>query len=203
MTKAAPACGLVLLAGAALLAGSAGAQDAALQPVPEEFVRLFSSYCLQKFPVGVSEQALADHLEPMSAAQTRTVLRKDTGTGWVVKGKDIQYVLTIEQPPLQTCSLRRVSDHAMTGGPLIDAARSFVEHGGHKLLPPVGHARPMAQGQISNSQILQELDEKNEPLPQAYMYFVVTYPAVAKGDGSFSKPFYEIRFTRQMYRQQT
>jgi hypothetical protein len=195
--KSALACGFVLLASAAL------AQDAAPQPVPEEFVRLFSSYCLQKFPIGVSEQALADHLEPMTAAQVRTVLRKDTGIGWVVKGKDIQYVLTVEQPPLQTCSLRRISDQAMTGGPLIDAARSFVEQGGHKLLAPVGHARPMERGQISNSEILQELDEKDQPLPQAYMYFVVSYPAVAKEDGSFSKPFYEIRFSRQMYRQQT
>ncbi|HSS12283.1 MAG TPA: hypothetical protein VLL04_00215, partial [Rhizomicrobium sp.] len=86
---------------------------------------------------------------------------------------------------------------------LIAAAKSFVEASGHKLLPPVGHARPMSQGMISNSLILQELDEKDEPLPQAYMYFVVSYPAVPREDGSMSKPFYEIRFVRQLYRQTT
>ena len=86
---------------------------------------------------------------------------------------------------------------------MIDQPRHFVEAGGHKLLPPVGHARPMSQGMISNSLILQELDEKDEPLPQAYMYFVVSYPSMPREDGSMSKPFYEIRFVRQLYRQTT
>ena len=61
----------------------------------------------------------------------------------------------------------------------------------------------MTQGSISNSLILQELDEKDQPLPQAYMYFVVSYPPAQRADGSMSKAFYEIRFQRQLFRQQT
>lgn len=198
MKRAALACGFLLLAGAAL------AEDAA-PPVSDEFVRLFASYCLNKFPDddALVKQAEADKLAPLSPAQVKTMLHKDTGIGWVIAGHELQYVLTVEQPPFHTCALRHASDHMLDGQPLIAAAKSFVEASGHKLLPPVGHARPMSQGLISNSLILQELDEKDEPLPQAYMYFVVSYPSVPREDGSMSKPFYEIRFVRQLYRQST
>ncbi len=199
MKRAALAGSLLLLAGAAL------AQDAAPPPpVSDEFVRLFSSYCLNKFPDdgALLSQAEADKLAPLSPAQVKTMLHQDSGIGWVVGGANAQYVLTVEQPPFHTCALRQLSDHPLDGAPLMAAAKRFVEAGGHKLLPPVGHARPMTQGMISNALILQELDEKDEPLPQAYMYFVVSYPPVARADGSMSKPFYEIRFVRQLYRQQ-
>ena len=198
MKRAVLACGFLLLAGAAL------AEDAP-PPVSDEFVRLFTSYCLNKFPDddALVKQAEADKLAPLSPAQVKTMLHKDTGIGWVVAGRQLQYVLTVEQPPFHTCALRHASDHMLDGQPLIAAAKSFVEASGHKLLPPVGHARPMSQGLISNSLILQELDEKGEPLPQAYMYFVVSYPSVRREDGSMSKPFYEIRFVRQLYRQNT
>lgn len=198
MKGVALACGLMLLAGAAL------AEDAP-PPVSDEFVKLFASYCLNKFPDddALLKQAEADKLEPLSPAQVKTMLHKDTGIGWVVAGRQLQYVLTVEQPPFHTCALRHASDHMLDGQPLVAAAKSFVEAGGHKLLPPVGHARPMSQGMISNSLILQELDEKDEPLPQAYMYFVVSYPPMPREDGSMSKPFYEIRFVRQLYRQTT
>jgi hypothetical protein len=191
------ACGLMLLAGAAI------AQDAP-PPVSDEFVRLFSSYCLKTFPDdgALLKQAETDHLDPLSPAQVKTMLHKDGGIGWVV-GANAQYVLTVEHPPFHTCALRLASAQALDGQPLMAAAKSFVEAGGHKLLAPVGHARPMTQGMVSNSLILQELDEKDQPLPQAYMYFVVSYPSVPRADGSISKPFYEIRFVRQLYRQQT
>lgn len=193
-----PPCGLLLLAGAAL------AQDSS-PPVPDEFVRLFSTYCLNKFPDdgALLKQTEADKLEPLSPAQVRTMLHKDTGVGWVVSGAKLQYVLTVEQPPFHTCALRYISEQPLDGQPLMAAAKSFVEASGHKLLAPVGHARPTSQGLISNSLILQELDEKDQPLPQAYMYFVVSYPPIEKPDGSMTKPFYEIRFQRQLYRQQT
>jgi hypothetical protein len=198
MKRTALAGGFLLLAGAAL------AEDAP-PPVSDEFVRLFASYCLNKFPDddALLKQAEADKLEPLSPAQVKTMLHKDTGIGWVVAGRQLQYVLTVEQPPFHTCALRHASDHMLDGQPLVAAAKNFVEAGGHKLLPPVGRARPMSQGLISNSLILQELDEKGEPLPQAYMYFVVSYPSVPREDGSMSKPFYEIRFVRQLYRQTT
>src|SRR5438552_4244020 len=106
MKRAALACGLMLLAGAAL------AQDAA-PPVSDEFVRLFSSYCLKTFPDdgALLKQAETDHLEPLSPAQIKTMLHKDSGIGWVVGGAQLQYVLTVEQPPFHTCALRYASDH--------------------------------------------------------------------------------------------
>jgi hypothetical protein len=79
MKRAALACGFVLLAGAAL------AEDAP-PPVSDEFVRLFASYCLNKFPDddALFRQAVADKLEPLSPAQVKTMLHKDNGLGWLV-----------------------------------------------------------------------------------------------------------------------
>jgi hypothetical protein len=197
-----------LIGGLMLLAGAAPTQCLSQDqppPVSDEFVRLFASYCLKSFPddAALLKQAEADNLAPLSPAEVRTMLHKDSGAGWVIGGAKLQYVLTVEQPPFHTCALRHLSDQPLDGQPLMMAAKSFVEASGHKLMPPVGHSRPMNQGMISNALILQELDEKDQPLPQAYMYFVVSYPAKPREDGSMTKPFYEIRFVRQLYRQQT
>jgi hypothetical protein len=184
-----------------LLASAALAQDVAPPPVPEEFVRLFSSYCLQKFPDddALVRQAAQEKLEPLSPALVRAIVRKEAGIGWAAG----EYLLTVEPLPLHTCALRRTSETVLDGQPLMAAAKNFVEAGGHKLLPPVGFDRPMARGMISNSQTLQELDENDRPLPQAYMFYVVSYPPAPRADGTMAKAFYEIRFARQMYRQQT
>ncbi len=198
MKKTALACGLSLLAGAAL------AQDTA-RPVGDDFVALFSSYCLQKFPDdgALVAQAAQDKLEPLSAAQVKVLEHKDNGLGWMVSRAGVPYLLTVEQASLHSCALRRTSDEVMNGDALIAAARHFVEAGGHKLMPPAVFARPLAGGGVSHSMTLQELDEKDQPLPQAYMFFVVSYPAKPRADGTLAKPFYEIRFMRQMFRQQT
>ena len=195
---------LALACGLSLLAGAACAQDSA-PPVGEEFVRLFSSYCLQKFPDdgALAAQALEDRLEPLSPAQVRTIEHKDAGLGWMVSRAGVPYLLTVEQAGLHTCALRRISDRPLDGEALIAAARNFVEAGGHKLMPPAAFARPLAGGGVSNSLTLQELDEKDRPLPQAYMFFVVSYPAAPRPDGTLAQPFFEIRFMRQMFRQQT
>ncbi|MBA2589511.1 MAG: hypothetical protein H0U98_12910 [Alphaproteobacteria bacterium] len=194
---------LALAGSLVLLAGAARAQDS-VPPVGDEFVALFSSYCLQKFPDDGAVAALAaqDMLEPLSPAQVKTLDRKE-GKGWIVSRSGVPYLLTVEETSLHSCALRRTSDTAMDGAPLIAAATKFVEAQHHKLLPPAVFARPMAGGAVSNSMTLQELDDKDIPLPQAYMFFVVSYPATARPDGTLAKPFYEIRFMRQMFRQQT
>jgi hypothetical protein len=195
---------LALAGGLLLLAGAALAQDTA-PPVEDAFVRLFSSYCLQKFPDdgALAAQAAVDKLEPLSPAQVKTIEGKPDGMGWTMSRAGVPYMLTVEQASLHSCVLRRTSDTVLDGAPLIAAAKSFVEAGGHKLMPPAAFARPMPGGLVSNSLTLQEMDEKDQPLPRAYMFFVVSHPPAMRADGSVAKAFYEIRFMRQMYRQQT
>ena len=194
---------LTLAGGLMLLAGAALAQDA--PPVAEDFVALFTSYCLQKFPDdgALAAQAVSDKLEAQSPAQVKTIEGKPDGMGWMVTRAGVPYLLTIEQSSLHSCVLRRASDTVLDGAPLIAAAKRFVEAGGHKLMPPVAFAWPMAGGLVSNSITLQELDENDKPLPRAYMFFVVSHPPALRADGSLAKAFYEIRFMRQIYRQQT
>ncbi len=70
----------VALAGSLLLlAGPALAQDAPAPPVGEDFVALFSSYCLQKFPDdgALAAQAAKDRLEPLGPAPVKTLEHKD------------------------------------------------------------------------------------------------------------------------------
>ena len=119
---------LVLAGGLLLLAGAALAQDSA-PPVGDEFVRLFSSYCLQKFPDdgALAAQALQDKLEPLSPAQVKTIEHKDAGLGWMVSRAGVPYLLTVEQAGLHTCALRRTSDRPLDGAALIAAATEFVE----------------------------------------------------------------------------
>ena len=196
--RSALASALVLLATAAL------AQDS-VPPVEDAFVRLFSDYCLQKFPDdgALAAQAGKDKLEALSPAQVQAIENKPGGMGWMVTRDGVPYLLTVEDASLHSCVLRRTSDMVLDGAPVIAAAKSYVEASGHKLLPPAAFSRPMAGGMISNSLTLQELDDKDVPMPRAFMYFVVSHPPAMRPDGSIAKAFYEIRFMRQMFRQQT
>jgi hypothetical protein len=192
--RAALACGLMLLAGAAL------AQDAPAPNVSAEFVRLFSDYCLARFPGAVAQAAADAKLEPLTASQVASYLHSDTGKGWLIAGADSNYVLTEEDPPYNACAVRRYSDRMMGGAPLMEAARAFVEGTGRKLDPPQISSRPIGNGIISNAVLMQLRDAKDRQLPEAFMFFVVTYPVTTKPDGTESRPFYDIRFVRQIVR---
>ena len=109
-------------------------------------------------------------------------------------------MLTEEDPPYTACAVRRYSDRMMGGAPLMEAARTFVESTGRKLDPPQISSRPIGNGIISNAVLMQLRDAKDQQLPEAFMFFVVTYPVTMKADGTESKPFYDIRFVRQIVR---
>jgi hypothetical protein len=188
-----------LAGGFLLLAGAALAQDAP-PPVSAEFVRLFSSYCLSKFPDAVAQAAGDEKLEPLTDGQVASYLHSDPGKGWLIAGADGNYVLTEEDPPYHACAVRRYSDHVMDGVPLIEAARAFVESTGRKLGPPQMSSRPIGNGIISNAVLMQLRDAKDQQVPEAFMFFVVAYPVTVKADGTESKPFYDIRFVRQIFR---
>jgi hypothetical protein len=198
VTRAALACALLLLA------VTARAQDAATAPpVSDEFVGLFSSYCLQKFPddEALTTQASSDRREALTDAQLKTFLHSDPGQGWLLAGTDSKYVLTTERPPFHACAVRRYSDQVLDGAPFVAAARSFAVAHGHSLGPLQTRQRTIGPDIVSSAMMLQEVDEKGVPTLETYMFFVVSYPAMTKADGTEGKPFYDIRFVRQIYRQ--
>lgn len=187
---------------ALLISASALAQDGPeAAPVSDEFVRLFSTYCLQKFPddAALSAQAGADMHQPLSDAEVKSFLHADPGVGWLAKGADSRYVITVEQPPYHACAVRRYSDQVLDGAPLIAAGKVFAAAQGKTLAPPLTRARPIGSGIISNAMLFQLHDAHDLELPEAFMFFVVSYPAVPKPGGSESKPFYDIRFVRQIF----
>jgi hypothetical protein len=196
MTRAA-LCGVLLL-----LAVTARAQDVA-PPVSDEFVALFRSYCLQKFPDddALATQAASDQREALTDAQVKTFLHSDPGQGWLLAGTDGKYVLTTERPPFHACAVRRYSDQVLDGAPFVAAARRFAVARGHSLGPLQTRRTTIGPNIVSSAAMLQEVDEKGVPTLETYMFFVVSYPAMTKADGTEGKPFYDVRFVRQIYRQ--
>jgi len=190
------------LAGSLLLACAAVARDAPpAAPVSGEYVRLFAAYCLKSFPDDAALEAMAtrDRLTPLDERQARILLRGKPGQGWLIHAADGDYIATLQQPPFHTCTIQRESDQLLDGAPLAAAAKTFVEEGGHKLLPPVASSRPLADGSISNALVLQETDGKGVSINSAYMFIAVRHPGGLMADGSIANGFYDLRFVRQTF----
>jgi hypothetical protein len=184
-----------------LITADARAQQDSAAPVSGEFVNLFSAYCLKQFP---DDKALSAHVageghRPLTPAEVGSFLHVDPGMGWMIAGGETSYVLTVQVPPYHACALRRYSDAPLDGAPFIDAARRFAALAGHKLAPPLVRERDIGNGIISSGMYFQELDEKDKPLSEAFMFFTVRYPATSRSDGVPSKPFWEVRFVRQIH----
>jgi hypothetical protein len=187
-----------LAGGFLLLAGAALAQDVP-PPVSTEFVRLFSNYCLSKFPDAVAQAADAAKLEPLTAAQVASYLHSDPGNGWLIAGPDGNYVLTEENPPYHACAVRRYATALLDGKPLFAAAKEFVASSGRSFGTPQSSQRMIGPGIVSNGLLFPVIGATGQPTGEAFMFFVVAYPASTKADGTDKPPFFDIRFVRQLY----
>jgi hypothetical protein len=194
-------CAALLLMAAGARAQDGDGKDGASAPVSAEFVSLFSSYCLHQFPddKAVTAQAMGEGRRPLTPAEVGSFLHVDPGVGWMIAGQETSYVLTVQVPPYHACALRRYSDTPLDGAPFIEAARGFAALSGHRLGAPLTRQRDIGGGIISSGTYFQELDDKDRPLSEAYMFFTVRYPAVPRADGTPSKPFWEVRFVRQIH----
>jgi hypothetical protein len=183
-----------------LLAGAASAQDQPIAQVPDEFVRLFTGYCLAKFPddAALKDKVQADKREPLSQAQVQSYLHADPGVGWLV-GEDGKYVLTVEQPPYHGCAIRRYVSEVMDSKALFAAASDFLAPSGRKLGPPQTTQRAIGPGIVSSGVLMPVIGASGQLSTEGFMFFVVSYPAGTKPDGTERPAFYDIRFVRQMY----
>ena len=195
MMRAALACGLMLLAGAAL------AQDVPAPPVSAEFVRLFSDYCLAKFPDpdALAKTAAADRLEPLTTAQLQNYLRSDPGQGWLIKGADGDYVLTEENPPYHGCAVRRYGQQLLDSKPLFERAKGFLAASGRSFGEPRSTQRMIGPGILSSGLLFPVVGPSGQPTTEGFMFFVVTYPPTTKADGTAQPMFMDMRFVRQIY----
>ena len=99
---------LSLALGIALIVPSS-AQNTAIMPT-DEYVELFISLCLQKFPDDIALAAEAGTKGPsLTPAQVKAFLHNDPGQGWTISGVDTKYILTDEAPPYHSCALRHPS----------------------------------------------------------------------------------------------
>jgi hypothetical protein len=195
-------CGLLLLG------GGARAQEVAPDsvPSPDEFISLFSSYCLEKFPddAAVFSAASDARLKVLSADEAKLFIRsKSGGQGWLIQGKGGRYVLTEELPPYHACTIRHAVLTPFSTESFNAAADRFVAAKGNRLVEGSATQRPMGDGVASAMSYRNEVNAKGVPTGEIFMFAVVGYPGPVTADDTQSKPFWEIRFSRVILRNAT
>ena len=192
----------VLACGLLLLSGSARAQDApAPTPSPDEFIRLFSSYCLEKFPddAAVVSATSDNKLTKLTAEEARLFVRsKAGGEGWLIQGTGGRYVLTAERPPYHACTIRHAVLTPFPTEAFNAMADRFVAAKGNRLVEGTSSERTMGDGIASAMSTRNEVDAKGVPTGEIFLFAVVGYPG-SPGEGQ-PKQFWEIRFSRVILR---
>lgn len=194
----------ILACGLLLLCGGARAQDTT--PSPDEFLGLFSAYCLDKFPddAAVFSAAFDAKLAKLSQEEGRLFIRsKAGGQGWLIQGKGGRYVLTAEMPPYHACTIRHAVMTPFSTEALNAAADKFVAAKGHRLVEGAATQRPEGDGIASAMSYRNEVDARGVPTGEIFMFAVVGYPGASAADSSQPKPFWEIRFSRVILKSDT
>ena len=197
MKPAAFCCGLLLL-----VSSGARAQEAAPGPTPsDEFIRLFSSYCLDKFPddAAVVSATTDNKLTKLSSEEASLFVRsKAGGEGWLIQGAGGRYVLTAERPPYHACTIRHAVLTPFSTEALNAMADRFVAAKGNRLVDGASTERPMGDGIASAMSYRNEVNAQGVPTGEIFMFAVVGYPGTA-GEGQ-PKQFWEVRFSRVILR---
>jgi hypothetical protein len=106
--------------------------------VNEEIVGLFKDLCLDRFPNDDAVRIFAEgrHAQPMSAAEVRSYLRADPGHGWHLTTPLGLYAITIEEPPVRACAVRRMTPSGMSSAAnYLQAITAFAKDHGLTLEP--------------------------------------------------------------------
>ncbi|MES2472098.1 MAG: hypothetical protein V4601_04565 [Pseudomonadota bacterium] len=200
MKSAAFCCGLLLL-----ISGSVCAQEAVPALTPsDEFIRLFSSYCLDKFPddAAVASATTDNKLTKLSSEEASLFVRsKAGGEGWLIQGAGGRYVLTAERPPYHACTIRHAVLTPFSTEALNAMADKFVAAKGNRLVDGASTERPMGDGIASAMSYRNEVNAKGVPTGEIFMFAVVGYPGTA-GENQ-PKQFWEVRFSRVILRSET
>ena len=200
MKSAAFCCGLLLLA-----SSGGRAQEAVPGATPsDEFIRLFSAYCLDRFPddAAVATATTDNKLTKLSSEEASLFVRsKAGGEGWLIQGEGGRYVLTAERPPYHACTIRHAVLTPFSTQALNAMADKFVAAKGNRLVDGASTERPMGDGIASAMSYRNEVNAKGVPTGEIFMFAVVGYPGTA-GEGQ-PKQFWEVRFSRVILRNAT
>lgn len=76
-----------------------------------EQVRLFTDACVRAFPDEpvAGSLAQAGRYRAMTPDQVRAYLQRDSGRGWFLRTPLGSYAITVEDPPVRTCAVRRMT----------------------------------------------------------------------------------------------
>lgn len=171
----------VAIAGALVVSLSfteaAYAFDAADPTVANELAEMFSSFCIEKFPDNDAVAALADSkkAQVMTPGQVQQFLHEDPGHGWSIQTPTGLYFITIEEPPYNTCAVRRMTP---VGIPTVkvykDAVDRYVASKNGKLLP-VQNAHVKGPGISDISAYSSPMLDSNGKLAESFILFLTNY----------------------------
>jgi len=115
---------------ACVFAGRAAASEISQGPgAAEDMAWVYGTICLGAFPAQPAVQAaLAGlHATPMADTDTKSVLDGDPGRGWRLSTKLADYIVTIEDPPYNTCAVRRMTRQGLpTALPYIASLQNYA-----------------------------------------------------------------------------
>jgi hypothetical protein len=116
-----------LLAGAFLAGVPAGAQTPYDNTSVNELTRLFSWFCLEKFPDREGVETLARKLEfkGMSFVEVKRYISDGQGQAFFLDSRNGVYVITLEDSPQEGCAVRRMTPQGISSA---DAYTEVLKH---------------------------------------------------------------------------
>ncbi len=182
------------LSGPGAYAAAGGVDDQSLQSAAD-MAGVYGHVCLDAFPdqAAVSQALQGYNADLMSGGEVMAMLHADPGRGWRIATPTARYVVTIEDPPYNTCAVRRMTRVGLpTARPYIAAMNAYAGRHGLAEAPVVQLNQQMPTG-ASVQMLGTPLMAAGNPKPAETSMYVSTnyhgrfdtarYPEAAGGVG--------------------
>ena len=108
-------------------------------PAALRLLRLFSQFCLQKFP---DDAAMAADVEvagavAMTGDEVKARLHEDQGRGWTLDQAEGRFSITLESPPYHACAVRAFADGPLVSKLDVPLMKFHAAQNKHMLSKPV------------------------------------------------------------------
>ena len=133
-------------------------------PAAADMAAVYQSICLDGFPseAGLASALRAYDASPLTGGETMQILHADPGRGWRFRTAFANYTLTVEDPPFNTCALRRMTRMGLpTALPYVQAVKTYAAR------------TSLAVGQMQ---------QLNQHAPQGFDIQILGLPLLAAGD---------------------
>ncbi len=140
---------LTLLTAISFPAQQARAYDANPQAAAEEMARFFSLFCLERFPDKDAMDTLAKQMKfkGMNYGELKRYQKDTLGAGWYYTADSTLYVITVENSPQDSCSVRHMTPEGIPSAySYTETLKNFASAKKGKLFKALVNAQKTADG---------------------------------------------------------